>query len=252
MKKLLAILLAVAMVMSIALVASAAETTMPDLDCAGWWTAHTAGVELTETPTTITFTNTTYADAADNWNTALWILYTANEAKVNGDGYVEYWVHRSDNYGWGNAGYYTAALPADTFLNTAFPDNLAANNITWVGEFAEGCWENWVADSKAGAEGTVTAKLDGNGNAVITISYHGVTNTVTLPVDTSKPVYLSLTGEKCKLSNIKVSVPDPAPVEPAPDDSNAKTGDNTNIIALAAAMVLSVAGVAVLVRKKEF
>lgn len=219
-------------------------TKLDDIDCTGWWTAHSTGVELTETPTTITFTNTTYATAANNWNTALWVLYTGNEAKVNGDGYLEYWVHRSDNFGWGNAGYYTAALPADTFLNTAFPDNLTANNIGWVGQFADGCWENWVADSQAGLDGTIVGYLDGNGNAVVSISYHGVTNTLTMPVDTTKPVYLSLTGELTKLTNITATTTE---INLIP-----KTADNTNLIALAAAMVLSVAGVAVLVRKKEF
>lgn len=212
-------------------------TTLEDIECAVWWAAHTAGVELTETPTTITYTNTTLEAAVDNWNTASWILYTGNEAKVNGDGYDEYWVHRSDNYGWAGAW--------GNWVNTNDMTAVNALGVTREGTYEEGCWDTFLADSKAGHTGTVVGYLDGNGNAVVTISYHGVTNTLTIPVDTTKPVYLSLTGDMCNLSNITATTTE---INLVP-----VTADNTNLIALGAAMILTAAGVvALVVNKKEF
>lgn len=244
MKKLLAILLAVAMIMGLALTASAKETALPDLDCPGWWSAHTEGIEVTAEGVTVTFTNTTYATAPDvddlgnpaNWFGPLWVLYTGDEAKVGGAGYNEYWVHRGDNYGWCVASFYYGA-DLNRWSDAAA---LAEKGISFTDAFAEGFdWANYLPTLKAGTEVKITAKLEGT-NALITTECAGVTNNATLPVDTSKPVYLSLTGQDTTLTNIKVTTPDPVvepevpstPAEPTEDtiteiyagDGTAKTG----------------------------
>lgn len=215
--------------------------TLPDLDCTGWWVVKSEGIELTEDGVVVNFKSTTYETASNNWNGPLWILYTADEPVVNAAGYVEYWVHRLDNYGWGNNLYYNVTLPADdanAALNTAYPDLLTAAGIKHEASFAESfVWENLVADLKAGIDVTVSAQLVGS-NAVITMTGAGITNTMTVPVDTSKPVYLSLTGELNTITNIDV-IPN--------------TGDSTNLIALGAAMILAAAGVVTItVGKKKF
>lgn len=219
MKKLLAILLAVAMLLGVALVASAAETSIADLDCSGWWTTHSDGIEVTEEGVTVTFTATTYESATDNWQSAIIVVYSGDEGKVNGSGYSEYWVHRIDQYGWCVAGqYYNVDLN-----RWSGEDALAAYGITAtsVDSRTDG-WANFLTDLKAGVECTLTAKLEG-ANCVMTLDANGIYSTMILPVDTSKTTYISLSGQDAVLSNIKVTTPDPVvdePVdtEPAEDD----------------------------------
>ena len=248
-RKLLAAICAIAMICSLAVVASADEvevevvTKLDDLDCGyftdaegniyTWWGAHSAGIEITETPTTITYTSTTYADGVNNWNAPIWILYGGEEAKVNGAGYNEYWVHRADNYGWAGAW--------ASWQNTGdHMDALNALGVYMEGSYEDGCWDNWVTDSQAGVNGTITAYLDSNGNAVVSMTYHGVTNTLTVPVDASAPIYLSLTGELCTMTNITATT---TKINVVP-----KTGDSISVFV--ALMAVSAMGIAVVAKKK--
>lgn len=241
MKKTLALALVVMMFCLCAFTVSAAETTLPDSDGTAWWVNHTEGVEVTAEGITVTCTNTTYETAVENWNGPLWVLYTGDEAKVNGAGYVEYWVQRGDNYGWCVVGqYYNVDL--NRWSDAAA---LAEKGIYVTDAFADGFdWANFQTALKAGAEVKITAKLEGS-NVIITTEVAGVTNTTTLPVDTSKPVYLSLFADQAKLTNIKVTTPDPSvPVNP----SLPGTGDAFSI-AIALMGISSLALVAL--KKKE-
>ncbi len=226
MKKLIAIVMAVALVMSFALTASAAES----LDCTGWWTAHTAGAEITEAGITITFKNTTYADAANNWNGPLWVLYTGDEAKVNGAGYAEYWVERGDVYGWAGAALGTG--------NSADAASLEALGVTHELTYPAD-WAVWLEGLKAGLDCTVNAKREG-GNIVVKMVVGEATSVVTVPFPADKTAYISLSGELCTLTNIEVT---------AVDSSNAGTGDP--ITAVVALMAVSAFGTAVVLKKKE-
>ncbi len=232
MKKLFAILLAVAMVMGLALTASADNS----LDCTGWWTAHTEGVEVTEDGIEITFTNTTYADAASNWNGPLWVLYTGDEAKVNGAGYAEYWVERGDIYGWAGG-----ALGAG---NSADAAALATLGVTHEA-VAPADWAAWLTSLKAGIECKLVAKRDG-GNIVATLTVGEAVSTVTVPFPADKTAYISLTGELTTLSNITVKTPDPV----NPDSSLPSTGDAISVVVALAAV--SAFGAAIVLKKKEF
>lgn len=245
MKKILTIALVLVMLSVCALPVFAAEKTLPDLDCSGWWVAHSEGVEITADGVEITFTNTTYESAAENWFGPLWILYTGDEAKVNGAGYVEYWVQRGDNYGWCVASQYYG-VDLNRWSDAAA---LAEKGISFTDAFAEGFdWANFLPALKAGAEVKITAKLDGS-NVLITTEVGGITNNATLPVDTSKPVYLSLSGEMTKLTNIVVTTADaPVDPEPTPDPVDPpKTGDIFGVVVA----LMAVSGTALVVLKKE-
>lgn len=64
----------------------------------GWWSAFSDYYTLTgDGSVTISFTN--YSDKANNWDN--WLCVCASDAERQADGYVEYFVMRSDNYGWG-------------------------------------------------------------------------------------------------------------------------------------------------------
>ena len=198
MKKILAIALAVVMIMSLAVFASAAETTLPDVTFGGWWSAHSQGVQITEEGFTMTFFADTEDGAAANYCTPSLVIH-AGSADTLG---TEYWVQRADAWGWlygENIGDHAAAL--------------GDKGYSWSYTFEEGfTWENFQATTEAGTSAEVTAKLEGN-VAVITYKIAGVINQVNVPVDAANPVFLCLTGERCTVSNIVVTTPD-APAEP--------------------------------------
>lgn len=183
MKKLLAILLAVCMIMGLALTASAAETWT--VDCPAWWGGHSEPVVLTETVQSWTFTCTTYEDAVDNWCTGTVVVWRSDDKVMNGTGnYSEELIVRSDCYAvskantWGTAG-------EDAFGGKVYPAD----------------WAEWLNANKAGAECVVTAQI-ANGNIVVGLTNNGITNVYVVPVDSAStsPVYLSMTGEKCTLT----------------------------------------------------
>lgn len=236
MKKILALAFAVMMICVCSISVFAAETKLPDSDGTGWWVNHTDGIEVTEKGVEITFTSTTYESAAANWNGPLYVLYTGDEAKVNGAGYVEYWVGRGDAFGWGNAGYYGATGTLDTDPNNAA--NLAAAGITFSSTGIDGWvgWDNFVAALKAGAEGKVTAKL-ADGKVHVVMEINGLQSTLVAPVDTTKPVYISLFAELAKLTNIVVTTPDDA----------AQTGDMISVVIA----LMAISGTALVSLKKK-
>ena len=200
MKKILALAIAVIMICACAFTASAAEKTLADVDSPAFWGAHSEGIEITAEGVDVSFLSTSYAEAASNWEGPMYILYTAEEAKVNGAGYVEYWVQRGDNWGWIGA------------TNTGDMAAVNALGITMESTCADwdALWANYVANCKAGCEVKIHAALV-DGKAVVTMELQTLKIVTSVPVPADKPVYLSLSGEKAKLTNIKVTTPDPAP-----------------------------------------
>lgn len=237
MKKLFAILLAVSMIMAVAINASAAETTLPDQTFTAWWTGWSQGIEITAEEVTITFDADTDDNTAANYCTPSLVIHSGTADTIG----TEYWVQRSDAWGWcyaQNVGDHAAEL------------NALGYSWNYTFEESFGSWDNFQAVTKAGTTGSITAKLV-DSNAVIVYKIAGVVNEVTIPVDTTKPVYLALTGESVALTNIKVVTPD-AVVEPTttPDTTNPKDGDSISVIV--ALMAVSACGIAVVAKKKEF
>lgn len=219
--------------------ATTAPTTAPDataapdtaagaeLDCTGWWTAHTEGTEVTESGVAVSFKNTTYADAADVWNIPVVVAYTGDEAKVNGAGYDEYVVIRGDGYAWTTKGTDAntgAGLEAWNGLGYAFESNAPG--------------DTWVQDNKAGTDCKVQAVISG-GKVIIETTVGSVVSKTSFSVEAGKKVYISLSGEKCKLTDIKTAeftgVGDitgtpttPAPTTPATGDNDNTDTDNTD------------------------
>ena len=200
MKKILALAIAVMMICACTVSAFAAEKPLADVDSPAFWGAHSEGIEITAEGVDISFLSTSYAEAASNWEGPMYILYTADEAKVNGAGYVEYWVQRGDNWGWNST------------ANTGDMAALNAMGVTMVGtcDNWDALWANYVANCKAGCEVKIHAALE-DGKAVVTMELQGLKMVTSVPVPADKTVYLSLSGEKAKLTGIKVITPDAAP-----------------------------------------
>lgn len=95
----------------------------------GWWSAFTDYYTLKGNGThTLKFTN--YSSKANNWNN--WVVVVASDADRGADGYLEYFVVRSDNYGWG--GNYAAENLTCNFADygwdwDAFKENMDGSKV---------------------------------------------------------------------------------------------------------------------------
>lgn len=227
------------------------ETTAPEspsgweVDCPTWWGGHSAPVKLTESIQSWTFTSTSYPDAVNNWETGTVVIWRSDNGSMAGPNYLEELLVRSDSYAvseeffWGTAG-------QNSFNVKRYPAD----------------WDAWLADNKAGASCTVTAQLV-NGYIVVGFSNNGVTNVYVVPQNTTlgSAVYLSLTGEKCKLTgwasttnhiDISAAAAYAASQNQAPaDPSNPSTGDSALVLPMLLVMTLSVGALTVLSGKKR-
>ncbi len=239
MKKIFAAALAGAMVLGSALTVSAA--TLPDVTVDAFWGAHSEGVEVTSTGVTITFKGTS-TGGANNYETPVYVLYTSADGKVGAagdEGYTEYWVQRSDNYGWiGDANTSDVSkLPAGYTYTDA---NLAADFD----------WAKWLEANKAGVDCTVSAKIDGD-KVVASITNNGITSQITAKVDTSKKIYIALTGEKCTMTGITTTEGSNLKAAAAEEKPTAtKTSDSAPYILMG--VVIASCGVIVYASKKRF
>lgn len=146
-----------------------------ELDCEGWWTAHTSGIEVTADGVALTFKNNTYSAATDQWNIPVVVAYTGDEAKVNGAGYDEYVVIRGDAYAWINK-----AGNANTV------DGLATwNNLGYTFQSNAGTFDTWLADNKAGTNCKVQA-VKKDGKVIIETTVSNVTSYTAFPVEDGK------------------------------------------------------------------
>ena len=262
-KKLLTVALAATMA-----VASVFSAFAEDVDCTGWWAAHSAGTEITTEGVEIDFHTQSYDNATNNWNTPIYVLYSGDEAKVNGAGYKEYFVARSDAYGWtptSNTG------PEENDNVGKGIDKFKSEGNAWEVSGVDGIdWASWLTANKSGVDCKIKATRNGN-NVVVEFTNNGVTSKATIPVEDGKKAYLSVSGELCKITNLtaKANAGTPATPDPrtAPSDDKknepttaapagskdnvtpSKTGD-TAAVAVVAIVALG-AAVAVVASKKK-
>lgn len=228
-KRILAIALATTMAFSTAVVAvpsyknvavaqAAEETGAQTFDV--WWSGHCLGDEITETEKTVNFKAITDNDptATSNWDTPTFVLYYGDENKVNGEGYDEVFVMRSDLYGWSPVANTAdlAALEAEG-INVSF-ENGPANDDEWAA---------WLAANKKGVDVSYTTSIK-DGVVTVKITNNGITSTTSFKYDESKgkKLYLSVTGEKCTIAKYTkelITTPCADPFEKKSDNTNTTT-----------------------------
>ncbi len=159
---------------------------IPNVNCSGWWTAHSDGILVDETPVRIVYNTISYINAAENWHTPILVVYSAFDQTVGGVAYYEFAVTRSDAYGW------STGADAYSFEGTYSND--------WTD------WGQWLAKNKAGIKDCEIMAVRRDDNIIITQTNAGVTvkSVIQIPLNTQFPVYISLTGELCALSNIRI------------------------------------------------
>lgn len=213
-KKFLAFGLTAAMVLG-----SAFSAVAEDIDCTGWWAAHSAGVEITTEGVEIDFHSQTYDTAEVNWDTPDYVVYAADSEFEGGAGisdtagYTEYFVMRSDNYGWKGA------------ANTHDMEALAAAGVSVesTGVPANDTeWAAWLAANKEGVDCKIKATKTADDKVVVEFTNNGLTSTATITVDAEKTIYLTVTGELCKVTNLTTKAienEDPSEEQPTSKDS---------------------------------
>ena len=95
---------------------------------AAWWTAFTDYFSIPKGQSQqIEFTN--HTSGANNWNN--WNFALATDADRGGTGYAEYFVLRSDLYGWGDSNYNAANIASDGYDGwDAFRTNMEGAKVT--------------------------------------------------------------------------------------------------------------------------
>lgn len=166
--------------------------TSDTLEFNGWWEKHSYGEEVTSEKKTVEFKSKSDANATAVHQTPTLVVYYGDENKVNGEGYKEVFVNRSDMYGWSeNANTnVTDALTEAGFeytKGTALPD------------------AEWLAANRNGVDVSFTSQIV-DGNAVITFNNASVTSTLKFKADTSKKLYVSVTGERCRVKGLPASM----------------------------------------------
>ena len=160
---------------------------IPNVNCTGWWTAHSDGILIDETPVKIKYNTISYINASSNWNTPITVVYSAFDQCVEGVAYSEFSVTRSDGYGWISAG-----AVSYNYENTFSED--------WKD------WPDWLKKNKAGLYDCEIVAVRDADSIIVTQTNGGVTvkSVTQIPISNRFPVYLSLTGELCALSNIRI------------------------------------------------
>lgn len=159
---------------------------IPNVNCSGWWTAHSDGILIDETPVRILYNTISYINAGENWNTPIVVVYSAFDQSVGGIGYSEYSLTRSDGYGW--------IVDAASY---SYDNDFSAD---WTD------WPDWLAKNKDGLRDCEIMAVRRDDSIIITQTNAGVTvkSITQIPISNRFPVYISLTGELCALSNIRI------------------------------------------------
>ena len=158
---------------------------IPNVDCSGWWLEHSDGIMLTDVPQKITYHTISYPRAKEVWHAPLVVVFSSLDKLVNGVAYTEYSVTRNDGFGWKTD---ASAFECSSELDATY-----------------GSAEKWLATNKAGVECTLTAYREEN---VVFLKQEcaglTVSSRISLPFTTDLPVCVSLSGELCAISNIRI------------------------------------------------
>ena len=161
------------------------EGDIPNLQINGWRSAATEGIPL-KNSMKISFHTKSLPTARLIWHCPFVTIFYSDDKKVRGAGFKEFVLIRLDGENWESDEY--------TF-NTIL--------INKTRDF-EG-WEKWKEKNKAGMDCHISIKRDGNKITVFTENEGIAIKSVSILKKDIPCVYVSLTGDQCVLTNIKIS-----------------------------------------------
>ena len=151
--------------------------------------ASTEGIPVTD-GLNVSFHTVSLPMARLIWHCPYIVLFHSANGKVNGPGYREYSLVRLNGEDWQK-------------------DENAPNRVTAVREADFAGWDAWKKENKKGLDCTVSFEREGNTVTVRTTNLGLAVRSVTMLPDGlpegKDTVYAALTGDKCALTNIRIS-----------------------------------------------
>jgi len=157
---------------------------LPNIQCDGYRSATTDGIPVKD-EVTVTFHTMSLPTARLVWHCPYFSIFSSDNGKVNGPDFREYGLLRLDGENWDS-------------------DDFGTNEITVnkSDEFTN--WDMWKTRKKEGLDCSATVRRKGD-KIILTTKNLGIDITnITTMKDPSKDVYISLTGDQCALTNIRI------------------------------------------------
>ena len=157
---------------------------LPNIQCDGYRSATTDGI-LVKDKVTVTFHTMSLPTARLVWHCPYFSIFSSDNGKVNGPDFREYGLLRLDGENWDS-------------------DDFGSNKITVNKTEQFTTWDDWKTINKEGFDCSITIERSGD-KVTLTTSNKGIEIVnVTTMKDSSKEVYISLTGDQCAITNIKI------------------------------------------------
>lgn len=157
---------------------------LPNIQCDGYRSATTDGI-LVKDKVTVTFHTMSLPTARLVWHCPYFSIFSSDNGKVNGPDFREYGLLRLDGENWDS-------------------DDFGSNKITVNKTEQFTTWDDWKTINKEGFDCSITIERSED-KVTLTTSNKGIEIVnVTTMKDPSKEVYISLTGDQCAITNIRI------------------------------------------------
>ena len=157
---------------------------IPNVQVDGYRTASSEGIPFDD-EMEISFHSKSLPTARLVWHCPFVVLYTSDDATVNGPGYREFALIRFDGENW----------ETDDRLENKM---IVSKNASFTG------WDVWKVMNRIGFDCTVTFKRKGNVLTVFTENGGISIKNITTLDQSVKNVYVTLTGDQCAITNIRI------------------------------------------------
>ena len=157
---------------------------IPNIQVDGYRTASSEGIPITD-GMQITFHSKSLPTARLVWHCPFIVIFYSDNKKIEGPGYREFALIRFDGENWES------------------DDEVENKLIVNRSDKFEG-WEGWKECNRQGIDCTVTFQRKGNKVTAFTENAGISIKNITTLDETVKDVYVSLTGDQCAITNIKI------------------------------------------------
>lgn len=159
---------------------------VPNIQSDGFRTDSTDGIILNDGHTlNISFHSMSLPTARLVWHCPYFSIFSSGSSRINGPEFREYGLVRLDGETW----------DSDEFGSNKIMINKTEEFISW---------DAWKSKNKEGIDVSVTITRSGN-TVTLTTSNAGIELTnITTVKDDPKEIYISLTGDQCAITNIRI------------------------------------------------
>ncbi|MBO4890726.1 MAG: HD domain-containing protein [Lachnospiraceae bacterium] len=160
------------------------EGDIPNVQVDGYRTETTEGIPVTD-KMVISFHAMSLPTARLIWHCPFINIYTSEDGKVGGKGYLELALVRLDGENW------------ESYEDEVKNELVVDRNDDFVG------WEEWKETNKAGYDSKISFDRKADRIIMHTVN-HGITITNTTYIGADRQVYAALTGDQCALTDIRI------------------------------------------------